>query len=1140
MSTSQNTVIPLYISSKDRINRGDSTTNFTVTLRKDLRNISSISVSNVGIPRTYTNINKNNNTLLITFSAEGPETIPFSITISVEAKDYTGATLAVALQTALDLNTTSVEIGLDWTITFDDDTGFYAFAVQYDAGASITWNVSLTYTPLIDIIGIGEGGTTEDSYNYSATETDLLAIPVNRRAALFNNLQLNITSTALTNDINTSYVTSLAKSFTVDSSNSLVAFDVKQRLTKYSTQLQLGTDSIGDVFFGFTVDISGDGNTFIVGAYADDGYTGSTYTFVKQSNGVDYFQTPTNKKTQSLAASANGQEGSSVAISTDGLTMVTGAREDDWELIGGKRLGAAYIYAWTGSQWVKQLKITPSSVTPLDQQLGTQVAISGDGAYVVASGLVETVMYIKDGNKWDEGKKFPFTTTPQLNTSGSIMTLYVPSLGMIQAWSRTGAAWTLTQSISSANPVNDMSDDGTILVTAGNPVNVYIHTGSYVLDGAPLSQIPSEFGTSVAISGDGKTIAVGDPTTNPGLVWIYNKTTSWTLYTTISPTTTSPNHPFAGYSVRLNTTGTTLIIGGPSANNNIGAAYVWQYDITDTTWKQIGSTPVVPTGYSADTDQGYSSAVAKGSSVFVTGGPFDRGERGAAWIYTRELFTWSQASAKLLPSDISDTVARFGHSVDISADGKTVVVGGPGDFGGGVSSSDNTGAVWVFRDTSIDGDGSQWTQDGLKLYGAPYTYTRQGTSVAINGDGTLIAVGAPTSGDGSVFMFTYAADQWTQQGAAINHNGVSSMSMQGWAVALDEAGVTLAIGCPGSEAVAMFQWDGGAWAEESLVTGTGVGFGSAVALSLDGLNLAVGAPGATSGDQGWASVFVRSDITEPWVVQTTIDGTPFGSSVDLSADGNVLCVGSLDGLSQTDITSRTYAYTRTGTTWSQFDDPIVGERRTNTEDYQGFSSSVEYLDDSADFQLIIGGIGFGAFQGGNWSYISAGTFDTVETMILPVRSYTIFDLINVLNVGMAEPLNVNFTYQFDTNTGTVQVVIAADNDRTSNVIATFKPNISNTFDVIDFPADDSYRTSIDSRNLDFSINNNIIKTVDTSRISNNVIYDTTTDRIFRKYEAGFSLLSTGSIDVQLRDERDRIIDLYGADWVMTCYAEIHN
>jgi hypothetical protein len=1138
----KNTVIPLYLNSRDRINISEPTTNYTFKLRKDLRNISSITVSNVGIPKTFTNINKNNNTLLISFSAEGKKIITFPIIITVTSKDYTMAELATALQNALDLNATSTEIGLDWTVTFITDTKFYTITVQYDAGSSFTWGIKFTYTPFIDILGIGDGGTTENSYSYTALEMDLLTIPVNRRSILINNLHFNIASKALTNDINTSYVTSLAKSFTVMSSNALVAFDTKQTLTNYSSQLTLGTESIGDVFFGYSVGISGDGNTTVVGAYADDGYTGSVYTYKKQTNGVDYFQTPTGSKTQTTSpTTSNGREGISVAISNDGFTMITGASEDDWVLLGSKRLGAAYIYAWTGSQWVQQLKIIPTTSTPVDQQLGLQVAISGDGLYAAASGIVETQLYVKDGNKWEEGKRFPFTTNPQLNDEGTIMTLFNPGSGNIQVYLRVGSTWTLGSSLPSSYPVIDMSDTGDTLVVSGNgSVDVYYDSGGYTLDGgAPLVKPHSEFGTSVSISGDGKTISVGDPTTSPGKIWIYNKPAStWILHSQFSGVTTSSTNPFQGFSVRLNTNGEVLVVGGPVATNNIGAAWIWKLDTNDDTWKEVeNSNPLQPIGYSADTDQGYSSAVASGGSTFVTGGPLDKGGRGAVWVYNRIGFLWDQYGTKIVPSDITDTVARFGHAVDISSDGLTIAVGSPQDFGAGSSISDDTGAVWIFRLSN-----SIWTQEGLKLYGVPSSSNnQQGRSVSLSADGNILAIGAPkstvpNSGDGEVFIFVYDLDtkSWNQQGTVLSHTGLSTSSSQGWSVALDDTGETLVVGAPGDDAVAIFNRNDTTWTEDAtLLKGTGDRYGATVCISSDGSTIAIGAPGVTAGDTGYVSI--RTYVGGSWVEQKTFTETPFGSSVDLSEDGNVLCVGALDGLSQVDITSRTYAYTRTGFTWSQHDDPIVGEKRTNTEDYQGFSSSVAYLDDSKDFVLIVGGIGFGAFQGGNWSYISGGVYDTVESYTLPVRAYTIFDLINVLNLGMAIPLNVDFVYSFDIDAEQVKVSIDTD----AHVTSTFKLNSTNTFDIFEF-VNTAYITEMDSVKLDFSINNNVIKTINTSSTNSTFIYDVTADPLYRKYEAGYSLLATDTIDIQLRDERDRIVDLYGSDWIMTAYVTIHN
>lgn len=1142
----KDTVIPLYFNSRDRINISDSTTDYTIRLRKDLRNISSISVSNVGIPRTYTNINRNNNTFLVIFSTEGASNISIPFTVEVVNRNYTETELATALQNAFDLNSDSVAIGLDWTITYDTDLQFYSITVQYDLGASITWSISFTYTPLLDVIGIGDGGTTANSYLYTTSNSDLLTVPVNRKPTLYNNIHFNITSHALTNDINTSYVTSLAKSFSINSDNDTIVLDTVQTLTKHSTQLVLGTDSIGDVFFGNSLDISGDGRTVTVGAFADDGFTGSAYTFIRQVSGIDYFQTPTGTKTQSTTfASANGREGFSVALSTDARTMITGAPEDDWVLLIGRAQGAAYIYAWTGTQWVQQLKITPSTPnTPQDQRLGTQVAISGDGLTVAASGFVETVLYMKVGNSWQLGKKFAFATNPQLNSDGTILTLY--NAGNIEIWTLVGGIWGLTQSIVHGFPVTDMSDDGTILVTSGTgSVNVYIDTGTYVLDGgAPLTQASAQFGTSVAISGDGTRIAVGDPVNTPGDIWVYKKTGTWGLeqqLTGVSPGSTDPN---IGFIVRMSTDGLTLATGGPSADSNVGSVWIWRYNTLDTVWEEVIDTnPVRPVGFSSDTDQGYSSSVSVGGNVFVTGGPLDNITQGAVWVYRRDRFLWNQDGNKIVPSDLSaNSSARFGHSVAISGDGTTFAVGAIRDFGGGSSTADDTGAVWIYR---YDSDTQSWIQQGNKLFGSPFVSDQfQGSSVSLSGDGNLLAIGAPrstlpTTGDGTVFVFAFDGLVWSQQGAALQHTGLTVNSANGWSVSLDEAGVTLVIGAPGDDSVSIFTRSGVTWTEyATLLTGTGTAatsaYGSCVSISPDGSTIAVGAPGDNPGDQGFVEVW--SLVEGVWVLQQSITQTPFGSSVDLSYDGNVLSVGALDGLTQVDITSRTYAYIRNNGVWTQFDDPIIGERRTNTEDYQGFSSSVEYLDESkSDFVLIVGGIGFGPFQGGNWSYISSGVFTTTESYTVPTRAYTIFDLINILNVGLASPLNLNFVYTFNTDSNTVTVSVNPE----ENVSATFSINsANNTFDIFGFK-EDLFATSHTSLELDFSINNNIIKSVNTS-LNTTMVYDIEPNLVFRKYEAGYTIPSTGIIDIQLRDERDRVVDLYGADWIMVAYATIHN
>jgi len=1141
----KNTVIPLYFNSRDRVNINDQTTDYTIRLHKDLRNISSISVSNVGIPRTYTNINRNNNVFLITFFTEGIIDTNTTFNVEIPTRDYTELELQTILQDVLDVSQDSIAIGLDWTITYDTDLRFYSLSVQYDPGASITWGISFTYTPLVDVIGIGNGGTTNNSYLFTATNTDTLIIPVNRKTTLNNHLQFNVTSNVLTNDINTSYITSLAKSFTINNENNEVVLDTVQTLSQYISQLALGTGSIGDISFGQSVDISGDGQTIISGAPNDDGFNGATYTFIRQDAGVDYFQTPTGSKTQTTQfLSANGREGTSVALSTDGQTMITGSPGDDWILLANRMQGAAHIYVWTGAQWVQRFKITPTSPDiSQDQQLGTHVAISGDGFTVAASGSEETVVYRNIDNVWELSGRFTFTTNPQLNSNGTILTLYSGG-NTIEIWTLNGSTWGLTQSIIDNSPVVGISDDGLLLVTSGvGSVNVYIDTGTYVLDGAPLTQFSGQFGSSVSISGDGTTIAVGDPSNNPGDVWVYSKTGTWNLDQQLTHTVTSTTDPNIGGTVKLSTDGRTLVTSGASADSSIGSIWVWRYNTINVLWEEVDtSNPIRPIGFSSDTDQGFSSSIAHGGNVFVTGGPLDNASQGAVWVYNRDRFLWNQTGNKIVASDLSDdSEARFGYSVSLSGDGSTFAVGAIRDFGGGTSTSTDTGAVWVYRyDSVLD----TWNQQGNKIFGSPFVTDQfQGTSVSLSNDGNILAIGAPRtsvpdSGDGSVFIFVWNGS-WVQQGSALKHTGLTTSTANGWSVSLNADGDILVIGAPADNAVSIFTRSGVTWTENpTLLTGTGgassASYGECVSISSDGSTIAVGAPGLNAGDQGYVEIWVFTNSN--WVLQQSITETPFANSVDLSSDGNVLCVGSLDGLTQIDITSRTYAYTRTNNTWTQFDDPIIGERRTNTEDYQGFSSSVEYINDSmTDFVLIIGGIGFGAFQGGNWSYISNGVFNTTESFTVPTRAYTIFDLINVLNTGLSSPINLDFVYTFNEETNNTTISTLPD----EGVSATFAINsVSNTFNIFEFKEDIQAITH-DSLEMDFSINNNIIKSVDTSSTTVR-IYDTDPNLIFRKYEAGYTIPSSTNIDIQLRDERDRIVDLYGADWVMTAYATIHN
>ena len=91
-------------------------------------------------------------------------------------------------------------------------------------------------------------------------------------------------------------------------------------------------------YFGKSVSISGDGNTFIAGAYCDDDNgpeSGSVYVY--KWNGETWEGT----KITAFDGDSYDYFGTSVSISGDGNTFIVGTPEDDDY---GTNSGAVYVY----------------------------------------------------------------------------------------------------------------------------------------------------------------------------------------------------------------------------------------------------------------------------------------------------------------------------------------------------------------------------------------------------------------------------------------------------------------------------------------------------------------------------------------------------------------------------------------------------------------------------------------------------------------------------------------------------------------------------------------------------------------------------------------------------------------------------
>jgi hypothetical protein len=165
--------------------------------------------------------------------------------------------------------------------------------------------------------------------------------------------------------------------------------------------LTYSAGAAGD-YFGWSVDLSSDGNTAIVGAYGDDSSKGSAVIFIR--SGVTW----TEQATLRYSAAANADNfGTSVALSSDGNTAIAGAPYAD---PGGLSI-AGLIVVFTRSEvtWTEQAALTYSGKANNDK-FGYSVSLSGDGN-VLISGTQGTpsgtatgaaVMFARNNGVWNQ------------------------------------------------------------------------------------------------------------------------------------------------------------------------------------------------------------------------------------------------------------------------------------------------------------------------------------------------------------------------------------------------------------------------------------------------------------------------------------------------------------------------------------------------------------------------------------------------------------------------------------------------------------------------------------------------------------------------------------------------------------------
>jgi len=684
-----------------------------------------------------------------------------------------------------------------------------------------------------------------------------------------------------------------------------------------------GAGEIASGRFGYSVALSADGNTALIGArYAirNNNEAGGAWVFTR--SGSTWSQQGGKLNGTGHAGETlfdhigEGAFGYSVALSADGDTALIGAPDDNGGATNEGGVGAVWVFARSGSTWSQQgEKLTGTGETE-QGEFGKSVVLSADGDTALIGGSA------------DNG-----------------------GAGAAWVFARSGSSWTQQGEKLVGDCTGSCANEGTGETGEG------------------------KFATSVALAEDGDTAMIGGPADNSGAgaVWVFIRSAgAWSQQGQKLTGGGESGEGEFGYSVALSEDGDTALIGGPEDDTATGG--VWAFTRSAGAWSQQGQK--LTGGEEGNSQFGVYVALSADGNTALIGGPGDNYDAGAAWVFTRSGGVWSQQGPKLTGRG-ETREDGFGVSVALSADGNTALIGAPGDNGGLFGK----GAAWVF--TRSDGI---WTQQGEKLVGdCTESCANEGTgeiynawfgyNVALSADGNTALIGGFRDNDwrGAAWVFRRSGSTWSQQGEKLVGDCTSGCANQGTGevgdgmfgtmVALSADGNTALIGAwnddntlPGNDhysgagAAWVFTRSGSTWTQqgEKLVgdctsgcanegTGeTGEGkFATSVALSADGNTAMVGG-WDDDNSRGAAWVFTRSGST--WTQQgeklvgdctsgCANEGTGetgegrFGVSVALSADGDTALIAGLDDNSTR---GAVWLFTRSGSTWTQQGEKLTG------------------------------------------------------------------------------------------------------------------------------------------------------------------------------------------------------------------------
>jgi len=431
--------------------------------------------------------------------------------------------------------------------------------------------------------------------------------------------------------------------------------------------------------------------------------------------------------------------GVAVALSADGSTLAVGASGEDSSAtgIGGgeadngaSAAGVVYVFTRAGAVWSQQAYVKASN-TGAGDVFGSAVALSADGSTLAVGAP-------------DEDSRA--TGIGGIETSNA-----ATDSGAAYVFTRVGAVWSQQAYVKASN------------------------TGAW-----------DEFGSSVALSADGSTLAVGatledsnavgidgdqtdDSANFAGAVYLFTRAGAvWSQQAYVKASNTNGDD-FFGWDVALSADGSTLAvgaygedsnatgIGGDQASNAAsGSGAVYVFARAGPAWTQQAYMKASNTG--GGDGFGWCVALSADGSTLAVGAPNERSsargvdgdqannsatDAGAAYVFTRAGGVWSQQA--YVKASNTNGLDWFGTAVALSADGSTLAVGAYRESsnatGIGGDQTDNSapraGAAYVFTRA-----GATWSQRTYVKASNTDADDQLGRALALSGDGSTLAVGA--------------------------------------------------------------------------------------------------------------------------------------------------------------------------------------------------------------------------------------------------------------------------------------------------------------------------------------------------------------------------------------------------------------